>query len=82
MASVSEGLRQQVREILDSAWEGGAIVAAWEQIKQILLDNNLAWEQQIQPEHVGTHKSNRSGEGVGAIQSHSHGYDIVQQGFS
>ena len=82
MASVSEGLRQQVREILDSAWEGGAIVAAWEQIKQILLDNNLAWEQQIQPEHAATHKSNRSGKGVGTIQSHSHGYDIVQQGFS
>ena len=73
---------EKVTKILNDAESDGAIVAAWEELKIILSESELAWEEQTPPERVGCHKLNRSGEGVGAVQSHHHGHDIIQQGWS
>ena len=81
-SAIPQWLAERVDDIIGVALKSGAIVSAWEQIKELLASNSLAWTQQIPPEFVGTHKSNRSGEGVGAIQSHNHGYEICQQGWS
>ena len=79
---VPDDLFKEVADLIDRAYQTGAIVSAWEEIKTLLVKNSLAWTQQCKPEHVATHKNNRSGEGVGAIQSHYHGYDIVSEGWS
>ena len=82
MSTVSEELRKRVQDLIDSANKTGAIVSTWEVIKAMLFEASLAWEQKCKPEYVATHMRNRSGEGVGAIQSHHHGHDITVQGWS
>ena len=82
MATLSDGVRAEIPKIMHNAKSTGAIVAAWEELKELLEREKLAWYQQAPPEHVGCHKSNRSGEGVGAMQSHNHGYEICMQGWS
>ena len=79
---IQKWLVDKVGGIIETAWRTGAIVSAWEEIKDVLLKEKLAWIEQIPPEFVATHMRNRSGEGVGAIQSHSHGNDVIQQGWS
>ena len=71
-----------MQDLIDSANKAGAIVSTWEGIKAMLFEASLAWEQKCKPEYVATHMRNRSGEGVGAIQSHHHGHDITVQGWS
>ena len=80
--TIADWLVVKVESIIGDGLRTGAIVSAWEEVKELLKANNLAWVQQVPPEHVGTHRQNRSGEGVGAIQAHSHGNDICQQGWS
>ena len=79
---IAKWLLEKVSNLIEDAWRTGAIVSAWETIKEVLISEKLAWIQQIPPEFVGTHKNNRSGEGVGAIQSHYHGHEVIQQGWS
>ena len=82
MAAICASVKESVGKILQNAEKTGAIVAAWEELKEILEKAQVAWYQQVPPEHVGCHKRNRSGEGVGAIQSHNHGFEICEQGWS
>ena len=72
----------QITKIIDDAFVSGTIVSAWDEVKALLVLAQLAWVQQVPPENVGVHKSNRSGEGVGAMQSHNHGCEICLQGWS
>ena len=66
----------EIARIIDDAFSNGAIVSAWDQLMVILEKEKLAWRQQVPPEHVGCDKRNRSGEGVGAMQAHNHGWEI------
>ena len=82
MAGLSSKMREQIPALIADAQRSGAIVAAWENLKSVLEKEQLAWLQQCPPENVGCNMRNRSGEGVGALQSHYHGFDIISQGWS
>ena len=77
-----ENICIQIAKIIDDAFVSGTIVSAWDEVRALLVLAKLAWVQQVPPENVGVHKSNRSGEGVGAMQSHNHGFEICLQGWS
>ena len=73
---------EEIARIIERGFATGEIVSAWDELKVKLEAAQLAWRQQCPPEHVGCDKSNRSGEGVGAMQSHNHGWEICLQGWS
>ena len=72
----------EIAKVIDDAFVSGALVSAWEWLKKKLIEQQMAWKQQVAPENVGCHHRNRSGEGVGAIESHYHGWEICVQGWS
>ena len=72
----------KVDTLIEHGLRTGEIVSAWEEIRQVLLDACVAWEQQVPPEHCGIHRQNRSGTLVGGSESHHHGAAILQIGFS
>ena len=72
----------KVSEIIEEAEQTGARVSAWDKIMMLLLEHNLAWRLQVQPEFVGVHPSNRSKFGVGGAECQSHGLEVLTAGFS
>ena len=72
----------KVNKLIDTGLRTGEIVSAWEEIRQVLLEASLAWEQQVPPEYVGVHPLDRSGTLVGGSESHHHGAGILAIGFS
>ena len=78
----TDALVAKVRSIIDEANRSGARVAAWEAVQQCLLENKVAWYNQIPPELCGVHPGNRSKLGVGGSEAHHHGAQILQAGFS
>ena len=79
-AVFTKELVAQVQQIIDSA--GPRKVHAWEKIKALLLQHNLAYETQCAPKYVCVHQSNRSSFGVDPVRVHEHGATIVRGGFS
>ena len=71
-----------VSKHIADAQQTGARVAAWDSIKELLVEAALAWIQQCPPEFCGVHPGNRSGQGVGTHEAHNHGRDILVAGFS
>jgi hypothetical protein len=75
-------LVQEVQKKIDTADSTGARVAAWDQIQEVLLQHKAAWMAQVPPDFCGVHPMNRSKLGVGGLESHIHGMQILQAGFS
>lgn len=73
---------EQVKALVSDANSTGARVSAWESIQKLLIDANLAWSTQVQPEFVGVHPMNRSRLGIGGMEAHHHGAQILRSGFS
>ena len=73
---------EQVQCLLDQATQTGAFVAAWDSIQDALTDARLGWKSQADAAFVGIHQHNRSRFGVSGYDVHSHGYDVLQVGFS
>ena len=72
----------KAQALLDEGNAKGDRVAAWEQIQGELFGANLAWKSQVPPEFAGVHPANRSFFGVGGSESHQHGAQILQAGWS
>ena len=80
--SVSKELKQTVQKLISEGDVTGRLVAAWEQICKILMDNDLAVMMNIPPEQVRIHPGNRAGEGVNPEKAHKVGARIARLGFS
>ena len=70
----------EVQSIIDKA--GKQQVKAFDTIKATLLQQGLAWSQQIVPGFVYLHPDNRSSYLVDPARVHQHGLEIVTAGFS
>ena len=80
--SVSKELKQGVQKLISEGDASGRLVAAWEQVSKILMDNDLAVLMTIPPEQVRIHPGNRAGEGVNPEKAHKVGARIARLGFS
>jgi hypothetical protein len=78
----TDNLVQEVQKVIDTANSTGARVAAWDNIQELLLQHKVAWVAQVPPDFCGVHPLNRSKLGVGGMESHTHGMQILQAGFS
>ena len=76
-------LVSNVQNIIVSSKKKGELVSAWENIKILLISNSLAEENaRMTVDTVGTHRGNRSKRGLSGGGAHSHGADILSDGFS
>lgn len=82
MSLFTEALVKTVSFRIAAAKKSGELLSTWDDIKQQLIEANVAWEAQTPPEFVGVHPDNRSGTGVGGSEAHFHGHKICKAGFS
>ncbi len=78
----TDNLVQEIQKKIDSASSTGARVPAWDQIQELMLQHKVAWVAQVPPDFCGVHPMNRSKLGVEGLESHTHGMQILQSGFS
>ena len=71
-----------VQALIDDGLAKDRRIQAWDEIKLVLLQHNLAWRSQEAPDWVGVHTSNRSKFGVDALKVHAHMAKIKKAGFS
>ena len=60
----------------------GAIVKAWEEGVDLLLQNGLAWQQLAKADQVGVHPCNRGGAGLMGDEICKTGADHLKAGYS
>ena len=72
----------RVSELLKLIDANDRVVQHWEELIGTLREAGMAWTAQVEPDAVGVHPRNRSGEGLNVGEVHVHGADLVSQGFS
>ena len=78
----TDNLVQVIQKKIDTANSTGARVTAWDQIQELMLQHKVAWVAQVPPDFCDVHPMNRSKLGVGGLESHTRGMQILQSGFS
>ena len=75
-------LIQTVNDLIAAGEKTGERVSAWDEIRQLLTQHQVAWVQQVPPEFCGIAMENRSGSGVGGSEAQHHGLKVRKAGFS
>ena len=71
-----------VQDMIDACISDGKYLAGWEAIQEVLIAKGLASTIQMPPDYVGVHPDNRSKFGLTGPDSHAHGEEILDIGFS
>ena len=73
---------EEAQSIIDKGVTEDRSVWAWDAIKLVLIQHNLAWRTQEHVDRVAVHPANRSTFGVDGLRVHSHLLNIKNAGFS
>ena len=81
MASSDCQLEDRVQQGLYDGLASGKVVSTRKDVKSMLKEVGVVWQQQLHCDHVGVHVQNRSGELVGPEHAHDLTAKIHYRGF-
>ena len=82
-STISGDVESQVKALIDAQRSGAtAPVTAWNDVKEILVTNKIAYYMTIHSSLVMVHKANRGGLGVNAYNMNRNGARIMKSGVS
>lgn len=72
---------EQILQYIEESNSSGRLASGWDQLKEFLLAEGLAYYQQVPPNQMGIDIRNRSGSLVNPARAHNLGAKICAQGF-